>query len=120
MGPQRSHSGALRVIIAGGGTGGHVFPAIAIADAVRAREARADLLFVGAEGRMEMQKVPAAGYRIVGLPVRGFQRGSLLKNIGLPWRLLRSMLKARKLVRTFRPDVAVGVGGYASGPLLAA
>lgn len=110
----------LRVMISGGGTGGHIFPAIAIAQAVREREPDARFLFVGAEGKMEMQKVPAAGFAIEGLPIRGFQRGSVLKNLGLPWRLLRSMLKARALVRSFRPQVAVGVGGYASGPLLAA
>lgn len=107
-------------MISGGGTGGHIFPAIAIANAVRDREKDAQFLFVGAEGKMEMQKVPAAGYRIEGLPIRGFQRNAPLKNIGLPWRLIRSMLKARRLVRSFRPHVAVGVGGYASGPLLAA
>lgn len=107
-------------MISGGGTGGHIFPAIAIANAVREREASAEFLFVGAEGKMEMEKVPAAGYRIEGLPIRGFQRGQLLKNVGLPWRLVRSMLKARALVRSFKPQVAVGVGGYASGPLLAA
>lgn len=107
-------------MISGGGTGGHIFPAIAIANAVREREATAEFLFVGAEGKMEMDKVPAAGYRIVGLPIRGFQRGSIVKNLALPWRLLRSMLKARALVREFKPHVAVGVGGYASGPLLAA
>lgn len=111
---------SLRVMISGGGTGGHIFPAIAIANAVREREAAAQFLFVGAEGKMEMEKVPAAGYAIEGLPIRGFQRGSIAKNLALPWRLLRSMMKARKLVRTFKPDVAVGVGGYASGPLLAA
>lgn len=117
---QHLHDQALRVMISGGGTGGHIFPAIAIANAVREREAAAQFLFVGAEGKMEMEKVPAAGYTIEGLPIRGFQRGSIVKNIGLPWRLLRSMLKARKLVREFKPHVAVGVGGYASGPLLAA
>jgi len=111
---------SLRVMISGGGTGGHIFPAIAIANAVREREATTEFLFVGAEGKMEMEKVPAAGYRIEGLPIRGLQRGSIVKNLALPWRLLRSMLKARALVRSFRPDVAVGVGGYASGPLLAA
>lgn len=110
----------LRVMISGGGTGGHIFPAIAIAQAVREREPDARFLFVGAEGKMEMQKVPAAGFAIEGLPIRGFQRGSVLKNLGLPWRLLRSVLKARALVRSFKPQVAVGVGGYASGPLLAA
>ncbi|HRF81513.1 MAG TPA: FtsW/RodA/SpoVE family cell cycle protein, partial [Flavobacteriales bacterium] len=114
---QHLHDQALRVMISGGGTGGHIFPAIAIANAVREREAAAQFLFVGAEGKMEMEKVPAAGYTIEGLPIRGFQRGSIVKNIGLPWRLLRSMLKARKLVREFKPHVAVGVGGYASGPL---
>lgn len=107
-------------MIAGGGTGGHIFPAIAIANAVREREAGTQFMFVGAEGKMEMEKVPAAGYPIEGLPIRGFQRGSIGKNIGLPWRLLRSMMKARGLVRRFKPDVAVGVGGYASGPLVAA
>lgn len=107
-------------MIGGGGTGGHIFPAIAIANAVKEREPGTEFLFVGAEGKMEMEKVPAAGYRIEGLPIRGFQRNALWKNIGLPWRLLRSLMKARRLVRTFRPDVAVGVGGYASGPLLAA
>ncbi|HEY0978236.1 MAG TPA: undecaprenyldiphospho-muramoylpentapeptide beta-N-acetylglucosaminyltransferase [Flavobacteriales bacterium] len=107
-------------MISGGGTGGHIFPAIAIANAVKEAVPDAEFLFVGAEGKMEMEKVPAAGYRIEGLPIRGFQRGSIVKNLALPWRLLRSMMKARKLVRTFRPDVAVGVGGYASGPTLAA
>lgn len=107
-------------MISGGGTGGHIFPAIAIANAVREREEGTRFLFVGAEGKMEMEKVPAAGYQIEALPIRGFQRGSLWKNAGLPWRLVRSMLKARSLVRSFKPHVAVGVGGYASGPLLAA
>jgi UDP-N-acetylglucosamine--N-acetylmuramyl-(pentapeptide) pyrophosphoryl-undecaprenol N-acetylglucosamine transferase len=107
-------------MISGGGTGGHIFPAIAIANAVREREATAQFLFVGAEGKMEMEKVPAAGYAIEGLPIRGFQRGSITKNLALPWRLVRSMFKARRLVRSFKPNVAVGVGGYASGPLLAA
>lgn len=110
----------LKVMISGGGTGGHIFPAIAIANAVRERVAAAQILFVGAEGKMEMEKVPAAGYLIEGLPIRGFQRGSITKNIGLPWRLFCSLLKARRLVRSFKPNVAVGVGGYASGPLLAA
>ncbi len=109
-----------RVLISGGGTGGHIFPAIAIANAVRRAAPDAEVLFVGAEGRMEMDKVPAAGYRIEGLPIRGFQRGSILRNLSLPWRLLRSLWKARRIVRTFKPDVAVGVGGYASGPTLAA
>jgi len=111
---------SLRVMISGGGTGGHIFPAIAIANAVKEQVPGTEFLFVGAEGKMEMEKVPAAGYKIEGLPIRGFQRSALWKNVGLPWRLLRSMLKARKLVRTFKPQVAVGVGGYASGPTLAA
>jgi len=115
-----SPEGDLRVMISDGGTGGHIFPAIAIANAVRERDAAARFLFVGAEGKMEMDKVPAAGYAIEGLPIRGFQRGSIVKNLALPWRVLRSMMKARRLVRTFEPHVAVGVGGYASGPLLAA
>lgn len=118
--PNDQEQRSLRVMISGGGTGGHIFPAIAIANAVRDRESDAQFLFVGAEGKMEMEKVPAAGFPIEGLPIRGFQRNAPLKNIGLPWRLLRSMLKARRLVRSFRPHVAVGVGGYASGPLLAA
>ena len=110
----------LRVMISGGGTGGHIFPAIAIANAIKEVEPGTEFLFVGAEGKMEMEKVPAAGYRIEGLPIRGFQRDSLWKNIGLPWRLLKSMLKARRLVRSFRPHIAIGLGGYASGPTLAA
>lgn len=111
---------SLRVMISGGGTGGHIFPAIAIANAIKEREPSSEFLFVGAEGKMEMEKVPAAGYRIEGLPIRGFQRRALWRNIGLPWRLLRSMIKARQLVKIFSPHVAVGVGGYASGPTLAA
>lgn len=110
----------LRILISGGGTGGHIFPAIAIANAVKGSDPDTRFLFVGAEGKMEMEKVPAAGYEIVGLPIRGFRRGALLKNVGLPWRLMRSMWKARRIVRTFKPHVAVGVGGYASGPVLAA
>lgn len=117
---QQSLKGDLRVMISGGGTGGHIFPAIAIANAVRERESAAQFLFVGAEGKMEMEKVPAAGFKIEGLPIRGFQRGSIFKNLSLPWRVVRSMLKARALVRSFKPNVAVGVGGYASGPVLAA
>ena len=110
----------LNILISGGGTGGHIFPAIAIANAVKEREPGTGFVFVGAIGKMEMEKVPAAGYEITGLPIRGFQRSALWKNVGLPWRLLKSMWMARKIVRTFKPDVAVGVGGYASGPLLAA
>lgn len=108
----------LRVIISGGGTGGHIFPAIAIADALRARYADTEILFVGAIGRMEMEKVPAAGYAIKGLEIQGIDRHSLLKNLSLPWKLIKSIRVARGIIRDFQPDVAVGVGGYASGPLL--
>lgn len=110
----------LKVLISGGGTGGHIFPAIAIANAVKDKAPDTRFLFVGAEGKMEMEKVPAAGYEITGLPIRGFQRKALWKNVGLPWRVIRSMWKARRIVHSFEPNVAVGVGGYASGPLLAA
>jgi UDP-N-acetylglucosamine--N-acetylmuramyl-(pentapeptide) pyrophosphoryl-undecaprenol N-acetylglucosamine transferase len=108
----------IRVIISGGGTGGHIFPAISIANAIKELRPDAQLLFVGAEGRMEMQRVPDAGYEIIGLPIAGFDRKNLLKNISVLVKLFRSQLKARRIIRQFRPDVAVGVGGYASGPLL--
>lgn len=111
-----------RIIISGGGTGGHIFPAISIANALKACCPDADILFVGALGRMEMEKVPAAGYRIVGLPIAGLQRSLSPRNIGsnlaLPFKIVRSVCAARKIIRSFRPDVAVGVGGYASAPLL--
>lgn len=109
----------LRVIVSGGGTGGHIFPAISIANALR-RRCNAEILFVGAENRMEMEKVPAAGYRIEGLPVAGFDRKNLWKNISVLAKLWRSMTKARKIIKDFKPDVVVGVGGYASGPTLKA
>ncbi len=108
----------IRIIISGGGTGGHLFPAIAIANALRRLEPSAAILFVGANGRMEMQKVPEAGYHITGLPVAGLVRGVSVRNAHVAWRLFRSMLKAGKIVKRFRPDVVVGVGGYASGPVL--
>lgn len=108
----------IRIIISGGGTGGHIFPAISIAGAVRALRPGAEILFVGAEGRMEMQRVPAAGYEIKGLPVAGFDRKRPWRNIGVLARLVRSRMLARRIVRAFRPDVCVGVGGYASGPTL--
>jgi UDP-N-acetylglucosamine--N-acetylmuramyl-(pentapeptide) pyrophosphoryl-undecaprenol N-acetylglucosamine transferase len=108
----------LRVIISGGGTGGHIFPALSIANAVKAKRSDTDILFVGAENRMEMQRVPAAGYPIKGLPVSGFDRKHLLKNVAVLLRLLKSQRMARRIIRDFRPDVAVGVGGYASGPTL--
>ena len=111
----------LRVIISGGGTGGHIFPAVSIANAIRALRPEAKILFVGALGRMEMQRVPAAGYEIKGLPIRGFFR-PLWKpaNIGVAFDYLRSKWQAKKLLRQFRPDVAVGVGGYASSAALGA
>ncbi len=108
----------LKVIISGGGTGGHIFPAIAIANEIRRQQPDAEILFVGANGRMEMEKVPQAGYTIKGLNIAGFQRGSILKNLLLPFKVLSSLFSAAKIIREFQPDVAVGVGGYASAPLL--
>ena len=108
----------LRVLISGGGTGGHIFPAVAIANALRRRDPRTEILFVGALGRMEMERVPAAGYDIVGLPVAGFDRKRLWRNFSVLLKLWRSMRRARKVLRDFRPDIAIGVGGYASGPML--
>jgi UDP-N-acetylglucosamine--N-acetylmuramyl-(pentapeptide) pyrophosphoryl-undecaprenol N-acetylglucosamine transferase len=108
----------LKVIISGGGTGGHIFPALAIASKIRERKPEAQILFVGANGRMEMEKVPQAGYEIKGLNIAGFQRGSLLKNLTLPLKLTDSFLSALAILFKFKPDVAIGVGGYASGPLL--
>ena len=107
-----------RIIISGGGTGGHIFPAISIANTFRKRFPEAEILFVGADDRMEMEKVPAAGYRIVGLPVSGFDRAHLANNIRVAGRLLKSLKLAKKTIREFKPDIAVGVGGYASGPTL--
>lgn len=107
-----------RIIISGGGTGGHIFPAISIANAIRQMKPHAKILFVGAEGRMEMQRVPDAGYDIIGLPVAGFDRQHLWKNVAVLLKLVRSQWKARNIIRKFRPQVAVGVGGYASGPTL--
>ena len=108
----------LKVIISGGGTGGHIFPAISIANAIKEMRPDADILFVGAEGRMEMHRVPAAGYPIKGLPVAGFNRKNLLKNIPVLIKLFKSQRMARKIIKDFRPHTAVGVGGYASGPTL--
>lgn len=109
-----------KFIISGGGTGGHIFPAISIADALKRALPQCEILFVGALGRMEMEKVPAAGYPIVGLPVAGFQRRLTLKNITFFFKLAASMLKARKVIKSFQPHVVIGVGGYASGPVLRA
>ena len=108
----------LRIMVSGGGTGGHIFPAVSIANALKAKLPDCDILFVGAEGRMEMERVPAAGYKIVGLPISGFNRQNPLKNVGVVVRLAKSLWKARKIVKDFAPDVAVGVGGYASGAAL--
>ena len=109
-----------RVIISGGGTGGHIFPAISIANALRKLDSETEILFVGALGRMEMEKVPDAGYKIIGLPVEGLKRRFTLKNITVVIKFLRSLAMAKKILKEFRPDVAVGVGGYASGPVLRA
>lgn len=109
-----------RILISGGGTGGHIFPALSIANAIKRRHPQAQILFVGAENRMEMQRVPDAGYEIIGLPVAGFDRKRLWRNFGVLIKLWRSMRKARKIVRDFKPDIAIGVGGYASGPTLKA
>lgn len=108
----------LRIIISGGGTGGHIYPAIAIADEIKRRFPSAELLFVGAKNRMEMQKVPKAGYKIEGLWISGIQRKSLLKNASFPLKVIHSLLKSNRILRKFKPHIAVGTGGFASGPLL--
>jgi UDP-N-acetylglucosamine--N-acetylmuramyl-(pentapeptide) pyrophosphoryl-undecaprenol N-acetylglucosamine transferase len=113
-----AEAGGLRVIISGGGTGGHIFPAIAIANALKKLDPATEILFVGANGRMEMEKVPAAGYKIIGLDIQGIQRGSIIKNLQFPLKLVNSVRKSIKIINDFKPDAAVGVGGYASGPLL--
>ena len=107
-----------RIIVSGGGTGGHIFPALSIADAIKRKYPAAKILFVGADNRMEMQRVPDAGYDIVGLPIAGFDRKNLLKNIKVLWLILKSQRMAKKIIKDFAPQVAVGVGGYASGPTL--
>ncbi len=111
---------AYKFIISGGGTGGHIFPAISIANALKAKYPNAEFLFVGAVGRMEMERVPAAGYKIEGLKVSGFDRKNMLRNVKVVLNLLSSILKARKIIRSFKPDIAIGVGGYASAPVLRA
>ncbi len=108
----------MKIIISGGGTGGHIYPAIAIADALKKRDPLIDILFVGARGRMEMEKVPAAGYPIEGLWISGLQRKLTLSNLMFPLKVIHSMWRCRSIIRSFRPDVVVGVGGYASGPLV--
>jgi UDP-N-acetylglucosamine--N-acetylmuramyl-(pentapeptide) pyrophosphoryl-undecaprenol N-acetylglucosamine transferase len=121
---QRSHlatnkyQNMKKYLISGGGTGGHIFPAVSIANELRRQDPDCEILFVGAEGRMEMERVPAAGYNIVGLKVEGLDRKNLFRNINVVWNLLRSMAKVRGIIRKFQPDVAVGVGGYASGAAL--
>ncbi|MDE6484796.1 MAG: undecaprenyldiphospho-muramoylpentapeptide beta-N-acetylglucosaminyltransferase [Duncaniella sp.] len=109
---------SYNILISGGGTGGHIFPALSIANALRRVMPDVNILFVGAENRMEMERVPAAGYDIVGLPVAGFDRKKLWRNIPVLWKLAKSLIKARRIVSDFRPDMAIGVGGYASGPIL--
>ena len=107
-----------KIIVSGGGTGGHIFPAISIANTLKQRFPEAEIRFVGADNRMEMERVPAAGYPIVGLPICGFDRAHLWKNIEVVRKLFKSLRMAKKIIREFRPDIAIGVGGYASGPLL--
>ncbi|WP_304342963.1 undecaprenyldiphospho-muramoylpentapeptide beta-N-acetylglucosaminyltransferase [Chryseobacterium koreense] len=109
---------AFRVLMSGGGTGGHIFPAIAIADEIKKRFPNAEFLFIGAKGKMEMEKVPQAGYKIVGLNIAGFNRGNLLANFKLPFQVISSLMKARNTIKNFKPDFAVGTGGFASGPAL--
>lgn len=107
-----------KVIISGGGTGGHIFPAIAIANALKRRDETTEILFIGALGRMEMEKIPKAGYRIEGLPIAGIQRRLTWKNLVLPYKVIQSLMKAKRMIKNFQPDAVVGVGGYASGPVL--
>ncbi|MDO5616557.1 MAG: undecaprenyldiphospho-muramoylpentapeptide beta-N-acetylglucosaminyltransferase, partial [Cruoricaptor ignavus] len=109
---------AIRVLLSGGGTGGHIFPAVAIADEIKKRFPNAEFLFIGANGKMEMEKVPQAGYKIQGLDIAGFDRGNLLANIKLPFKLISSLYKAKEIIKNFKPDFAVGTGGFASGPAL--
>ena len=108
----------LRVIISGGGTGGHIFPALSIANKLKEVNPETEILFVGAEGRMEMEKVPAAGYKIIGLPIAGLQRSLTPSNLALPFKVIKSLLMAKRTIKEFKPDIAIGVGGYASAPLL--
>ncbi|WP_294245889.1 undecaprenyldiphospho-muramoylpentapeptide beta-N-acetylglucosaminyltransferase [uncultured Chryseobacterium sp.] len=109
---------AIRVLLSGGGTGGHIFPAIAIADEIRKRFPEAEFLFIGANGKMEMEKVPQAGYSIKGIDIAGINRGNLLSNLGLPFKILKSLSRSKALIKEFAPDFAVGTGGFASGPAL--
>jgi UDP-N-acetylglucosamine--N-acetylmuramyl-(pentapeptide) pyrophosphoryl-undecaprenol N-acetylglucosamine transferase len=108
----------LKVLLSGGGTGGHIFPAIAIADEIKKRFPDAEFLFIGANGKMEMEKVPQAGYNIEGIDIAGIDRGNMLSNLGLPFKILKSLSKSKKIIKKFAPDFAVGTGGFASGPAL--
>ncbi|MDE5423287.1 undecaprenyldiphospho-muramoylpentapeptide beta-N-acetylglucosaminyltransferase [Ancylomarina sp. DW003] len=108
----------IKIIVSGGGTGGHIYPAISIANALKAKQDNIEILFVGAEGKMEMEKVPSAGYKIIGLPIRGLQRNFSKENLKFFSRLFKSLRKAKQIIKEFKPDVVIGVGGYASGPLL--
>src|SRR5688500_3602321 len=120
--PKRSDENRMtmskRIVIAGGGTGGHIFPAIAIANALKSTDPSIEILFVGAKGKMEMEKVPQAGYRIEGLDITGFNRSSLIKNAALPFKLVKSFLQVRTIFKKFKPDAVIGVGGYSSFPVL--
>src|SRR3990172_1369128 len=109
---------SLKIIVSGGGTGGHIFPAIAIANAIKILRPDAQFLFVGAEGKMEMEKVPAAGYKIEGLWISGFQRKLTMSNLVFPFKLISSLIKAKRILKTFNPDAVIGTGGFASGPML--
>ncbi|MDQ0066888.1 undecaprenyldiphospho-muramoylpentapeptide beta-N-acetylglucosaminyltransferase [Chryseobacterium lathyri] len=108
----------LKVVLSGGGTGGHIFPAIAIADEIKKRFPDTEFLFIGANGKMEMEKVPQAGYKIEGIDIAGIDRGNILSNLGLPFKILKSLSKSKKIIKNFAPDFAVGTGGFASGPAL--
>lgn len=114
----KNGSVSKKIIIAGGGTGGHIFPAVAIANALKKRQPDLEILFVGAKGKMEMEKIPQAGYEILGLDIAGFNRSSLIKNLRLPFKLIRSLVQVRSIFRLFRPDAVIGVGGYSSFPVL--
>lgn len=118
LGGGKEGTSSLRIIISGGGTGGHIFPAIAIANALKVIDNSIDILFVGAENRMEMEKIPEAGYKIIGLPVAGFYRKELFKNFQVIMKLINSLLLARRIIKNYKPDIVIGVGGYASGPML--
>ncbi|MDW9381354.1 undecaprenyldiphospho-muramoylpentapeptide beta-N-acetylglucosaminyltransferase [Chryseobacterium sp. JV558] len=108
----------LKIVLSGGGTGGHIFPAIAIADEIKKRFPDAEFLFIGANGKMEMEKVPQAGYKIEGIDIAGINRGNLLSNLGLPFKILKSLSKSKRIIKNFAPDFAIGTGGFASGPAL--